>query len=44
MKKLLLIALAILMVLAPIANAEGQADVMAEAQKVFNRSNSMAKK
>lgn len=35
MKKLLLISLAILMVLAPIASAEGQADVMAEAQKSF---------
>lgn len=35
MKKLLLIALAILMVLAPIASAKGQADVMAEAQKSF---------
>ncbi|WP_099951319.1 hypothetical protein [Ezakiella peruensis] len=35
MKKVLLIALAILMVLAPIARAEGQADPMAEAQKSF---------
>ena len=35
MKKVLLIALAILMVLAPIARAEGQADSMAEAQKSF---------
>lgn len=35
MKKVLLIALAILMVLAPIARAEGQAEPMAEAQKSF---------
>ena len=35
MKKVLLIALAILMVLAPVLRAEGQADPMAEAQKSF---------
>ena len=35
MKKVLLIALAILMVLAPIARAEGQEAPMAEAQKSF---------
>lgn len=35
MKRVLLIALAILMVLAPVLRAEGQADPMAEAQKSF---------
>ena len=35
MRKIILIALAILMVLAPMARAEGQAEPMAEAQKSF---------